>query len=207
MCKGHFQALATALSNTMSGGPMYYLTKGFAERGLPGGKILAVMFSIFCILGALGGGNMFQANQAHQQISGIVGAYPGWITGVIFALVVFAVIIGSLKSIARVTEKVVPFMGVMYVLAALIIILANADMIGWAFGQIFAGAFTGLGVAGGRHGRRADPGLQTRISKLFRAPALGRDQEFQIDNVFQYPEQGRPYAGPFSCYDALAAAG
>jgi len=71
---------------------------------------------------------------------------------VIFALVVFAVIIGGLKSIARVTEKVVPFMGVMYVLAALVIILANADMIGWAFGQIFAGAFTGLGVAGGMVG-------------------------------------------------------
>jgi len=126
---------------TVSGGPMYYLTKGFAERGLPGGKILAVLFSIFCILGAFGGGNMFQANQAHQQISGIVGGYPGWITGIIFAGVVFAVIVGGLKSIARVTEKVVPFMGVMYVVAALVILLVNYDKIGWAFGQIFAGAF------------------------------------------------------------------
>ena len=137
---------------TVSGGPMYYLTKGFAERGVPGGKILAVMFSIFCILGALGGGNMFQANQAHAQISGVVGDYPGWITGIIFAGVVFAVIVGGLKSIARVTEKVVPFMGVMYVAAALVIILMNADKIGWAFGQIFEGAFTGLGVAGGMVG-------------------------------------------------------
>ena len=137
---------------TVSGGPMYYLTKGFAERGLPGGKALAILFSIFCILGALGGGNMFQANQAHQQIAGIVGQYPGWITGVLFAAVVFAVIVGGLKSIARVTEKVVPFMGIMYVTAALIIILMNADKIGWAFGQIFAGAFTGLGVAGGMVG-------------------------------------------------------
>src|SRR6056297_1563687 len=137
---------------TVSGGPMYYLTKGFAERGLPGGKILAVLFSIFCILGALGGGNMFQANQAHQQISGIVGDYPGWITGVIFAGVVFAVIVGGLKSIAKVTEKVVPFMGIVYVGTALIIIVMNADQIGWAFGQIFEGAFTGLGVAGGMVG-------------------------------------------------------
>ena len=137
---------------TVSGGPMYYLTKGFAERGLPGGKVLAVLFSIFCILGALGGGNMFQANQAHQQIASIVGDYPGWITGVVFAGVVFAVIVGGLKSIARVTEKVVPFMGVMYVGAALVIIFMNADKIGWAFGQIFAGAFTGLGVAGGMVG-------------------------------------------------------
>ena len=137
---------------TVSGGPMYYLTKGFSERGLPGGKVLAVMFSVFCILGALGGGNMFQANQAHQQITGIVGDYPGWVTGVIFAAVVFAVIVGGLKSIARVTEKVVPFMGIMYVVAALIIILMNFDKIGWAFGQILDGAFTGLGVAGGMVG-------------------------------------------------------
>ncbi len=134
---------------TVSGGPMYYLSKGFAEKGLPGGKVLAVLFSIFCILGALGGGNMFQANQAHAQISGILGDYPGWITGLVFAAVVFAVIVGGIKSIARVTEKVVPFMGILYVGAALIILLVNIDKIGWAFGQIIDGAFTGLGVAGG----------------------------------------------------------
>ncbi|WP_108861340.1 sodium:alanine symporter family protein [Ruegeria sp. Alg231-54] len=137
---------------TVSGGPMYYMSKGFDELGLPGGKILAVLFSIFCILGALGGGNMFQANQAHQQIAGITGDYPGWITGVVFAIIVFLVIVGGLKSIARVTEKVVPFMGILYVAAALVIIIMNADQIGWAFGQIFAGAFTGLGVAGGMVG-------------------------------------------------------
>lgn len=134
---------------SVSGGPMYYISKGFKELGLPGGKVLAVLFSIFCILGALGGGNMFQANQAHAQISGIVGDYPGWITGLVFATIVFLVIVGGIKSIARVTEKVVPFMGILYVGAALIILIINYDMIGWAFGQIFAGAFTGLGIAGG----------------------------------------------------------
>ncbi|CRL13188.1 alanine/glycine:cation symporter family protein [Phaeobacter italicus] len=137
---------------TVSGGPMYYMTKGFAARGLPGGKFLAVMFAIFCILGAFGGGNMFQANQAHAQLTNVLGDYPGWITGIIFATIVFAVIVGGLKSIARVTEKVVPFMGVLYVLTALVILAMNADKIGWAFGQIFDGAFTGLGVAGGMVG-------------------------------------------------------
>jgi AGCS family alanine or glycine:cation symporter len=137
---------------SVSGGPMYYISKGFTELGLPGGKILAVLFSIFCILGALGGGNMFQANQAHAQISGILGDYPGWITGVIFAGVVFAVIVGGIKSIANVTEKVVPFMGILYVGAALIILIVEYDRIGWAFGQIIEGAFTGLGVAGGMVG-------------------------------------------------------
>ncbi len=134
---------------SVSGGPMYYLDKGFKERGLPLGKFMAVMFAIFCVLGAMGGGNMFQANQAHAAISGVVGDYPGWITGVILAAVVFAVIIGGLKSIAQVTEKVVPFMGVLYVLSALVIIAMNLDMVGEAFREIFAGAFTGLGVTGG----------------------------------------------------------
>ncbi|MGB2200418.1 MAG: alanine/glycine:cation symporter family protein [Pseudooceanicola atlanticus] len=133
----------------VSGGPMYYITKGFGERGLPGGKVLAVLFCIFTILGALGGGNMFQANQAHAQLAGVVGDYPGWITGILLAGVTFAVIVGGIKSIASVTEKVVPFMGIFYVLVSLIILIMNYDMIGWAFGQIFLGAFTGLGVVGG----------------------------------------------------------
>ncbi|MBY5986745.1 MULTISPECIES: alanine/glycine:cation symporter family protein [Roseovarius] len=136
----------------VSGGPMYYLSKGFKERGIFGGGILAVLFSIFCILGALGGGNMFQANQAHAQLANVLGDYPGWITGIVMAAVVFAVIVGGLKSIAKVTEKVVPFMGILYVGTALIIIAMNYDQIGTAFGRIFEGAFTGLGVAGGMVG-------------------------------------------------------
>ncbi|KIN74897.1 alanine/glycine:cation symporter family protein [Sulfitobacter guttiformis] len=134
---------------TVSGGPMYYMVKGFKERNLPGGRFLAIVFAIFTIGGALGGGNMFQANQAHAQITQITGDFSGLITGVIFAAVVFMVIVGGIKSIASVTEKVVPFMGVLYVVAALMILAVNYDQIGWAFGQIFAGAFTGLGVAGG----------------------------------------------------------
>jgi alanine or glycine:cation symporter, AGCS family len=58
---------------TVSGGPMYYMTKGFAERGLPGGRVLAVLFSVCCVGGALGAGNMFQANQAHAQIANVAG--------------------------------------------------------------------------------------------------------------------------------------
>ncbi len=139
----------------VSGGPMYYMVKGFRERGVGGGGIMAIVFSIFCIGGALGGGNMFQANQAHAQLVNITGgaesflAGKGWLTGVIMAAVVFAVIIGGIKSIAQVTEKIVPLMGILYVGSALIVILVNYQMIGWAFGQIFAGAFTGLGIAGG----------------------------------------------------------
>ncbi len=140
---------------SVSGGPMYYMTKGMAERGLPGGKIMAVLFSIFCIGGSLGGGNMFQANQAHAQMVNISGGASsflsgnGWITGLILAAVVFAVIVGGIKSIANVTAKIVPVMGLIYVGAALVVIVVNYDKIFWAFGQIYDGAFTGLGVAGG----------------------------------------------------------
>ncbi|SBS27531.1 Amino-acid carrier protein AlsT [Marinomonas spartinae] len=137
---------------SVSGGPMYYISKGFKERGIPGGRFLAGLFAVFCILGALGGGNMFQANQAHAQLTQVIGNYPGWITGVVFAALVFIVIVGGIKSIARVTDKIVPFMGILYVGSAIVILIVNADKIGWAFGQIFAGAFTGLGVAGGMVG-------------------------------------------------------
>ena len=134
---------------SVSGGPMHYISKGFAEKGIPGGKVMATFFAVFCVLSSFGAGNMFQVNQAHAQISNIVGSYPGWITGVIFAVVIFGVIIGGIKSIASVSEKVVPFMAILYVAAALVIIGLNADKIGWAFSQIFEGAFTGLGVSGG----------------------------------------------------------
>jgi AGCS family alanine or glycine:cation symporter len=141
---------------TVSGGPMYYLSKGMGERGQAGlGRVLAVLFAIFCIGGSLGGGNMFQANQAHAQLVNITGGADsflsgaGWITGLVLAAIVFLVIVGGIKSIAQVTEKVVPFMAAIYCGAALVIILMNIDQVGAAFGAIFAGAFTGAGAAGG----------------------------------------------------------
>jgi AGCS family alanine or glycine:cation symporter len=144
---------------TVSGGPMYYLSKGLAEKGMAGlGKFLAVFFAICCIAGSLGGGNMFQANQSFQQIVGITGgetgfmADKGWLFGLIVALVVGSVIIGGIKSIARVTEKVVPFMAIIYCGAALIIILATFTAIPTAVGAILVGAFTPEGVAGGAVG-------------------------------------------------------
>lgn len=133
---------------TVSGGPMYYLEKGFRERGLPLGKFMAVLFSIFCVLGALGGGNMFQANQAASQVQSVLGV-PSWVTGALLSGIVFMVIIGGIKSIARVTEKVVPIMGIGYLGVGLLILIANADMILWAFGEIFRGAFTDSGIVGG----------------------------------------------------------
>ncbi len=143
---------------SVSGGPMYYLTKGLAERGkLFGklGKVLAVIFAIFCVGGAFGGGNMFQANQSFSQLVNVTGgehswlADKGWLFGVIIAGLVGLVIIGGIKGIARVTSKIVPFMAVIYVTAGLIIILLNISEVPSAFGAIFAGAFTAEGISGG----------------------------------------------------------
>jgi len=137
---------------TVSGGPMYYLSKGLGEQNRAAlGKFLAVFFSICCIGGALGGGNMFQANQSFAQMAGIFPAMQdsGWIFGLIMAILVGVVIIGGIKSIAKVTEKVVPSMAAIYVGAALIIILMNYDQIGAAFNAIITGAFAPTAVAGG----------------------------------------------------------
>ena len=138
---------------TVYGGPMYYLSKGLKEKGAGGlGKVLAVLFAIFVIGGSFGGGNMFQANQAAAQFTqlfDLAGGNAGMYFGIVMAALVAIVIIGGIKRIASVTEKVVPFMAGIYVLAALIILIANFSLIDDAFRLIFEGAFSGLGIAGG----------------------------------------------------------
>lgn len=137
---------------TVYGGPMYYLSKGLKEMGMAGlGKILAVIFAIMVVGGSFGGGNMFQANQAAAQFVDLfnLSSTGAIIFGTVMAVLVGIVIIGGIKRIASVTEKVVPFMAGIYVLAALVILAANAPLIPKAFGLIFEGAFSGLGIAGG----------------------------------------------------------
>ena len=141
---------------TVSGGPMYYLRDGLAALGKRKlGKFLAVAFALFCIGGALGGGNMFQANQATSQIINVTGGEDGalgdwrFVIGLVFALGVGAVIIGGIKSIARVTEKIVPFMAVLYIIGCLAVIFTNFTAIPDAISQIFVGAFNPEGIAGG----------------------------------------------------------
>ena len=136
----------------VSGGPMYYLRDGLAKYNAGGlGKVLAVLFAILCIGGSFGGGNMFQANQAYE----ILGAqFPmmadnGPLFGVVLAILVGAVIIGGIKSIANVTDKIVPFMAVLYVGAALVVIFSNFGQIGTVFALIFDGAFNSDAALGG----------------------------------------------------------
>ncbi len=136
----------------VSGGPMYYLKNGLAKYGYANiGKVLAVLFAILCIGGSFGGGNMFQANQAYAQLSGqfpmLAGNGPMF--GFLLAILVGTVIIGGIKSIAKVTEKIVPFMAVLYVAAALVILVVNFSDIGNAFAMIFKGAFAPSAAFGG----------------------------------------------------------
>lgn len=138
---------------TVYGGPMYYLSRGFAEIGWGGvGKVMAVLFAIFCVGGSFGGGNAFQANQATAQITTLFGLEGGavkTIIGLILAILTGVVIIGGIKRIASVTEKLVPLMAVIYIIASLIIIGAHFSEVPAAIGQIFSGAFTPSAAVGG----------------------------------------------------------
>ena len=138
------------------GGPMYYLKKGLRDLGIPKlGKVLAVVFAVMCIGGSFGGGNMFQVNQAFKLFEHVTGAEQsfifgrGWIFGLIMATLVGIVIIGGIKKIANVTDKVVPFMVLIYLLAVLTILGLNFSEIPNAFLAIWDGAFSPQGVTGG----------------------------------------------------------
>lgn len=139
-------------NGNVSGGPMYYLKNALAKRNMAGlGKVLAVVFAILCIGGSFGGGNMFQANQAFAQLSSEFPSLAdhGVFFGFILAILVGIVIIGGIKSIAKVTDKIVPFMTGLYLLFSLIIIFMNIANIGEAFGAIFSGAFSPDALKGG----------------------------------------------------------
>ena len=137
------------------GGPMQYLKKGFAEKGMGGaGMILAGVFAFLCIGGSFGGGNMVQANQACDQLVGVLGenSFFGqnrWAFGVVLGVAVGLVIIGGIKSIASVTAALVPFMCGIYMLAGLFVIFVNFGEVGNAFSLIFEGAFAPSAIGGG----------------------------------------------------------
>ena len=141
------------------GGPMYYLREGLAinyPQLKTLGKILAGVFAVFCVFGSFGGGNMFQVNQAYKQIVSMNlmtdSTVNSFLFGAIMALLVGIVIIGGIKSIAKVTDKIVPFMVGIYVLAALFILFSNFSHIPDAFGLIISGAFTPEATFGGALG-------------------------------------------------------
>jgi alanine or glycine:cation symporter, AGCS family len=136
----------------VSGGPMYYLRDGLAGKNLKyTGKALSILFAIIMVVASWGGGNMFQSNQAYSQM---LFLFPfmegmGFVFGIVLAFLVGIVIIGGIKSIARVTSKVVPFMAILYVGTSMVIILMNYHEIGNTLVLILKGAFSAPALKGG----------------------------------------------------------
>ena len=138
------------------GGPMYYLKNGLAEiRQTKLGKVLAAAFALMCIGGSFGGGNMFQVNQAFKLFNHVVISEnsaihdQGWIFGVIMAILVGIVIIGGIRKIASVTDKIVPFMVLIYIISVVLILGFNFTLIPDALHTIWDSAFNPEGVLGG----------------------------------------------------------
>ncbi len=134
---------------SVSGGPMYYLDYGLRERGFGKlGKILGCMYAVFIIGGAFGGGNMFQANQSYELFGKLLGI-PNYLYGILLAVLVATVIIGGIKRIGQTTEKIVPFMVLLYVGASLFIIFTNLDKLNGVLIQMISQAFSPDSVYGG----------------------------------------------------------
>ena len=134
---------------TVSGGPMYYLDIGLSEKGFGTlGKILGIMYALFIIGGAFGGGNMFQANQSYELFGKLIGI-PNYLYGIILAILVGIVIIGGIKRIGQTTERIVPFMVFLYVCASLFIILTNIDKLPSVMISMFNQAFSPDAAYGG----------------------------------------------------------
>ena len=134
---------------SVSGGPMYYLNYGLKERGFGTlGKILGGMYAVFIIGGAFGGGNMFQANQSYELFGKLIGI-PNYLYGIILAILVGIVIVGGIKRIGQTTEKIVPFMVVLYVVASLFVIFTNLDKVPNVLSSILNQAFNPDAAYGG----------------------------------------------------------
>ncbi|MBF2077518.1 MAG: alanine:cation symporter family protein [Synechococcales cyanobacterium T60_A2020_003] len=138
---------------TVAGGPMYTLSRGLAGMGMaPLGRGLAVLFSVLCILGSLGGANMFQSNQAYAAVAGLLPGFPNWVFGLILAALVAGVIIGGIRRIGAIAGTLVPAMAVIYVLGCLWIILANLGDVPAAITTVVTEAFSPRSVTGGMVG-------------------------------------------------------
>lgn len=141
-----------AEDGSISGGPMEYLKKGFAEKGLGGlGKGLSLLYAVIIMLAAFAAGSMFQANQATAQLASVIGVDGTYktIIGIVIAVLVGIVIVGGLKGIAKVTDKVVPSMAGLYIIMCLIVVIANITELGSAFALIIDGAFQADAIYGG----------------------------------------------------------
>jgi AGCS family alanine or glycine:cation symporter len=147
----------TNADGSISGGPMYYVDIGLKQMGgswAPLGKVLAIMYALMVMGGAIGVGNMFQVNQTAEAFRSTFGLSAGtnWVIGIVIAILVAVVIIGGIKRIGAATSRIVPAMCGLYVCVSILIILMNITRIPEAIGLIFRLAFTGNAFYGGFFG-------------------------------------------------------
>ncbi|MBQ0064282.1 MAG: alanine:cation symporter family protein [Firmicutes bacterium] len=155
-----------------SGGAMYYLENGLgSKKGFKTiGKWLAILFSCFCALASFGIGNIAQVNSISGNLN-VAFSIPTYITGIILVALLLVVVVGGIKRIAAVTEKLVPFMAVIYIVGAVIIVGMHASMIPAAFASIFKGAFGAASIKGGIIGY----GLKTAVVWGFKRGAFSNE--------------------------------
>lgn len=138
------------LDGEWSGGAMYYLQDGLGQKkGMKKvAKVLAILFAIFCVLASFGIGNMTQVNSIADAMYTNF-SIPKMVTGITLAVITALVLVGGIKRIGSVTEKLVPFMALGYICIALIIFVTNYEQIPYVFGSIFGSAFSVSAVGGG----------------------------------------------------------
>ena len=143
---------------TMSGGPMYYISNAL------GWKWLGTLFAVFAAIAAFGIGNMVQSNSVADGVKTSLGI-PNWITGIILAFFTGLVVLGGIKSIAKVTQVLVPFMIIVYIIGAMTILLLNLSSIPQVFVLIFKHAFTPTAATGGFLGAVVMQTMRHGVSK------------------------------------------
>ena len=165
------------------GGAMIYIEKGL------GWKWLAVIFSVFCVLASFGIGNMSQGNEIANGLYNSF-AIPKWVTALVVMLLAGLVIVGGIKRIASVTEKLVPFMAVTYIVGALIVIFVNASAIPSAFGAIFGNAFQFSSVGGGVAGFTIMVAMRRGISRGVFSNEAGLGSSVMVHSASNVKEPG-----------------
>jgi len=136
----------------VSGGAFHYLRKGLTKKKLPTlGKVLAIVFAVFCIGGSLGGGNMFQANQSVKVLTYTYSNLKeiDLVIAMVLAVSVGVVLLGGIKRIAKVAEAIVPFMAFLYISSAIVVLVVNSEHLAEAFIIMFKSAFSGDAAFGG----------------------------------------------------------
>jgi len=141
-----------------AGGPMYFIEKGLGQ------KWLGWIFALFGAICAFGIGDMVQTNSQALVLNSVFNI-PVWVTGIVMAFLAGIVVVGGIKRIGEVTEKLVPFMAIFYFVGAMIIIIAKINLLPWAIGEIFRSAFTGRAAIGGFAGATVAQAMRYGVSR------------------------------------------